>query len=167
MPSTTSSSVSSALGLLDRDHALVADLLHRLGQIISPISVSPLAEMVPTWAISSLSDLLARTLLQLFDHGLDRQVDAALQVHRVHAGGNRLHALAHDGLGQHGGGGGAVAGGVVGLGGHLAHHLRAHVLELVLSSISLATVTPSLVMRGAPNDFSSTTLRPLGSRASP
>src|ERR1700730_19471919 len=32
------------------------------------------------------------------------------------------------------------------------------------SSISLATVTPSLVMRGAPNDLSSTTLRPLGPR---
>src|SRR6478736_280667 len=30
------------------------------------------------------------------------------------------------------------------------------------SSISLATVTPSLVMRGAPNDFSMTTLRPFG-----
>src|SRR6202030_200445 len=28
--------------------------------------------------------------------------------------------------------------------------------------ISLATVTPSLVTRGAPNDLSSTTLRPLG-----
>src|SRR5215210_3330706 len=32
------------------------------------------------------------------------------------------------------------------------------------SSISFATVTPSLVMRGAPNDFSMTTLRPLGPR---
>src|SRR5690606_35226999 len=31
-------------------------------------------------------------------------------------------------------------------------------------SISLATVTPSLVMRGAPNDFSITTLRPFGPR---
>ena len=30
------------------------------------------------------------------------------------------------------------------------------------SSISLATVTPSLVERGAPQDFSITTLRPLG-----
>src|SRR5271157_3680464 len=30
------------------------------------------------------------------------------------------------------------------------------------SSISLATVTPSLVMRGAPKDFSMTTLRPFG-----
>src|SRR5262245_61343572 len=34
--------------------------------------------------------------------------------------------------------------------------------NLSSSSISLATVTPSLVMRGAPNDFSITTLRPLG-----
>ncbi len=43
-----------------------------------------------------------------------------------------LSALAHDGLGQHAGRGGAVAGDVVGLLGGLAHHLRAHVLELVL-----------------------------------
>src|SRR5207342_3049308 len=35
-------------------------------------------------------------------------------------------------LGQHGGGGGAVTGGVVGLGGDFAQHLCAHVLELVL-----------------------------------
>src|SRR5215831_10751879 len=34
--------------------------------------------------------------------------------------------------------------------------------SLSSSSISLATVTPSLVMRGAPKDLSSTTLRPLG-----
>src|SRR3954466_979278 len=34
--------------------------------------------------------------------------------------------------------------------------------NLSASSISLATVTPSLVMRGAPKDFSMTTLRPFG-----
>src|SRR6266581_6976522 len=34
--------------------------------------------------------------------------------------------------------------------------------NLSSSSISLATVTPSLVMRGVPNDLSSTTLRPFG-----
>src|SRR6186713_3010499 len=34
--------------------------------------------------------------------------------------------------------------------------------NLSSSSISLATVTPSLVMRGAPNDLSRTTLRPFG-----
>ena len=40
-------------------------------------------------------------------------------------------AFAHDGAGQHGGGGGAVARRVIGLGGDFAHHLRAHILELV------------------------------------
>ena len=68
----------------------------------------------------------------MLDHGLDREVDAALEVHRVHAGRDRLGAFAHDRLGEHGGGGGAVAGNVGGLGSDLAHHLRAHVLELVL-----------------------------------
>ncbi len=36
--------------------------------------------------------------------------------------------------------------------------------NLSFSSISLATDTPSLVTVGAPHDFSSTTLRPLGPR---
>ena len=34
-------------------------------------------------------------------------------------------------LRQHGGGGGAVAGGVIGLAGDFAHHLGAHIFELV------------------------------------
>ena len=75
---------------------------------------------------------LLRALLEVFDGGADGQVDAALEVHRVHAGGNRLGAFAHDRLGEHAGGGGAVAGDVIGLGGDFAHHLGAHVLELVL-----------------------------------
>ena len=55
-----------------------------------------------------------------------------LQVHRVHAGGNGLQAFAHDRLRQHGRGGGAVAGLVIGPGSDFPHHLRAHVLELVV-----------------------------------
>ncbi len=88
--------------------------------------------MVPTWAISAefltFLDLLADFLDDL-DHGL---VDAALQIHRVHAGGNALQAFADDRLGENRRSGGAVAGDVVGLLGHFAHHLGAHVLELVL-----------------------------------
>jgi hypothetical protein len=99
--------------------------------IISPISASPLAEIVPTWAIPRRSGS-SWTLGDVRDDRVDGHVDAALQVHRVHAGGNGLGAFADDGLGQNGGGGGAVAGQVVGLRGHFAHHLRAHVLELVL-----------------------------------
>ena len=76
-------------------------------------------------------DLLG-ALFEVLDRFDDREVDAALQVHRVHAGGDRLGAFAHDGVGEHGSGGGAVAGDVVGLRRDFAHHLRAHVLELVL-----------------------------------
>src|SRR3989344_4892438 len=73
-----------------------------------------------------------RSLLELGDQGGDRLVDAALEVHRVHAGGHVLHAFAHDGLSQHGGGGGAVASVVRGLGSDFLDHLGAHVHELVL-----------------------------------
>src|SRR5205823_2541938 len=70
--------------------------------------------------------------LEVLDHSFHRKIDAALEVHRIHAGGNRLCAFAHDGLGENGGGGGAITGNIGGLGGDLAHHLCAHVLELVL-----------------------------------
>ena len=42
-----------------------------------------------------------------------------------------LGAFADDRLGQNGGGGGAVTGFVIGLGRNFAHHLGAHVFELV------------------------------------
>ncbi len=73
-----------------------------------------------------------RELLHFFDGGGDGLVDAALQGHRVGARGNGLHAFAEDGLRQDGGGGGAVAGHIGGLGSHFAHHLGAHVFERIL-----------------------------------
>ena len=88
--------------------------------------------MMPTWAISLVPETGFERALRSSTTLLDGEIDAALQVHRVHAGGDRLHALADDRLGEHGGGGGAVAGDVVGLRGDFAQHLRAHVLELVL-----------------------------------
>ncbi len=69
---------------------------------------------------------------EIRNDGFDREVDTALQIHRVHAGGNRLGAFTDDRGGENGRGGGAVAGRVRGLGGDFAHHLRAHVLELVV-----------------------------------
>jgi hypothetical protein len=87
--------------------------------------------MVPTWAISSLGDLLG-VLLEVRNHGLDREVDTALQIHRVHAGGNRLGAFTDDRSREHGRGGGAVARRIGRLGGDFAHHLGTHVLELVV-----------------------------------
>ncbi len=88
--------------------------------------------MVPTCATSADDRDLLGALLDVLHDRRDRDVDAALEVHRVHAGRDRLCALAHDRLRQHGCGGGAVARQIVGLLRHFAHHLRAHVLELVL-----------------------------------
>ena len=118
------------LGLFDRDDALVADLLHRMRDHLADRLVAVRRDR------ADLRDLLGG--LHLLGAGLDvlhdlggGEVDAALQVHRVHAGGNRLGALADDRRGENGRGRGAVAGDVVGLRGDLAHHLGAHVLELV------------------------------------
>ena len=68
----------------------------------------------------------------MIDHRFDSEVHAAFEVHRVHAGSDRLYAFVNDGRGQHSCGGGAVTGNVGGLQRHLAHHLRPHVLEFVL-----------------------------------
>ena len=70
-------------------------------------------------------------LLQLFHDRFDGLLHAASQGHRVGTRGDKSQAVAEDRLGQHGGGGGAVARHVTGLGGGLLHELGAHVLELV------------------------------------
>jgi hypothetical protein len=149
------------LGLLDRDHAFIADLLHRLGDHLADLGVAVRRDGADLGHFSGRADLL-RALLDVLHHGRDRDVDAALEVHRVHAGGDRLGAFLHDRLGQHGRGGGAVAGGVVGLLGDLAHHLGAHVLELVLELDLLRHRHAVLGDARAPKLLSSTTLRPLG-----
>ena len=61
-----------------------------------------------------------------------REVDTALEVHRIHAGVNRLGAFPHNRVGEHGGGGGSVTCLVGCLRCDLADHLSTHVLELVL-----------------------------------
>ena len=97
----------------DGDHAFVADFLHRVSDLTANFA-SPLAEIVPTCATSALS-LTSRDMR--FDRSNNVgncQIDAALQVHWVHASGNRFHAFFDDGLGQNRRGGGAVASFVIG-----------------------------------------------------
>src|SRR6266513_748040 len=121
--------VVERFAVLDGDHAFLADLVHRIGDDLADVGVrvggnrADLGNFLRGGA--GLGDLL-----QLLDHGDHRLVDAALQVHRVHARGDELHALAHDGLGENGCGRGAVTGHVRGLGGDFLHHLRAPVLEI-------------------------------------
>src|SRR5712675_1181917 len=119
------------LGFFNRDDTLVADLLHGVGEELADFRVAIGGNG------ADLGDFLVRgnllgVLDEIGDHSVHSQVDTALQIHRVHAGGNCLGAFTDDGGGQHGRGGGAVAGSVGRLGGHFAHHLGAHVLELVL-----------------------------------
>jgi hypothetical protein len=99
--------------------------------IISPISVSR-ALIAAMCAMSSLvRDRLAEPL-DLVDHGGDATLDAALERHRVGAGGHVAQALGDDRLGQHDAGGGAVTGDVVGLGRDLLEQLGPHVLVGIL-----------------------------------
>src|ERR1700761_8838717 len=119
------------LGFLNRDDALVADLLHGVGEELADLGIAVGGDGADLGDLVVRGDLLG-VLLQVRDHGFHREVDTALEVHRVHAGSNRLGAFADDRRSQHGCGGGAVAGRVGRLGGDFAHHLSAHVLELVV-----------------------------------
>ncbi len=84
--------------------------------------------------MGDLSLVLARLaeLLELGGDGLDGLVDAPLDFHGIGTGGDVLRAFPEDGLGQHGGGGGAVTSRVAGLAGYFANQLSAHVFVGVL-----------------------------------
>src|SRR6185437_14377172 len=88
--------------------------------------------------------------------------DTASQCHRAGAGRDRPHAFAKDSLRQKRRRSGAVSSYIRSLRCDLAHEFAPTFSIGSLRSISLATVTPSLVMVGEPNFFSITTFRPLG-----
>ena len=118
------------LGLFDRDDAVLADLLHRLGDDRADRLVvvgRDRADLRDHVALHRLALLLER-----FDDRLDGLLDAALQLHRIGAGHHVLRAFAIDRLREHRRRGRAVTGDVGRLARHLAHHLRAHVLERIL-----------------------------------
>src|SRR5215472_2505754 len=161
MPSTTSSSVARDLA----SSTVITPSLPTLAMawaIMSPTSLSPLAEIVPTWAISSL-DL---TFLERFLRSVTT-ASTALSTPRLRSMGfmpaatdlapSRTMARAS-----------TVAVVVPSPAASLVLEATSRTIcapifsNLSLSSISFATVTPSLVIRGAPKLLSRTTLRPLG-----
>ena len=119
-----------ALALFHRDHAVLADLLHRLGDLLADLRV------VVGRTRRHLLDLGVGVnrlgeLLELLDHDFDGLVDAAAQVHRVGPGGNVLEPFHVDRLGVEGRRGRAVAGLGAGPAGDFLDELGADVLHRV------------------------------------
>ena len=96
----------------------------------SPMA-SSCAESDATCAIWSLPSTGWDMDLDLVSHGCHSLLQAALDGHGVRTGGHVLEAFLNDGLCQHRGGGGSVAGNVIGLAGRFLDELSAHVLERV------------------------------------
>ena len=118
------------LGLLDRDHALLAHLLHRPREDVADDGLAVGADRRDLGDLSLASGGLGLRF-QAADDRANGGGDAALDIHRVVARGDQLAPLAVDRLGEHGRGRGAVTRDVGGLGCHLLDHLRAHVGEPV------------------------------------
>src|SRR4051794_3077969 len=118
------------LALLDVHDAILADLVDRVGDDVADLVVGGRDG-------GHARDLvLARDLLGLradvLHDSVDGALDAAPEAQRVGAGRDVLQTVADDRLSEHGRGGGAVAGHVVGRRGDLADELGALVLEDVL-----------------------------------
>ena len=118
------------LGLFHGDDAVVAHSLHGVGNEGANLGVvgrngGDLCDVVLAL------DLLAH--VGKGAHGrFHSLIHAAAEHHGVGAGRQVAQALADHGLGEQGGGGGAVAGDVVGLDGDFLHQLSAHVLKGIL-----------------------------------
>src|SRR3954465_12266079 len=162
MPSTTSSSVWMPLA----SSTVMTPSLPTFcmaSEIILPISVSPLAAIAPTCAVSA-----GVVILRDFFFSSSTTAVTALSMPRFRSIGFMPAATA------------LAPSRTIAWASTVAVVVPSPAISLVLeatsrticapmfsnlseSSISLATVTPSLVIRGAPNLFSSTTLRPFGS----
>ena len=121
---------AEGVALLDRDHAVLADLVDGVGDDLADRRVGG-RDRGDGGDVGLVVDVLG-LLLDRLDRRGDGLLDALLQAHRVGAGGDVAHAVGDHRLGEHGGGGGAVTGDVVGLGGDFLHQLGAHVLEGVV-----------------------------------
>jgi hypothetical protein len=161
MPSTISTSVSSDFA---SSTVITPSLPTRCiaSAIILPIASSPFAEIVPTWA-TSFDDFTSRAFLEMSSttlataRSMPRLRSIGFMPAATDFAPSRTIACAR-----------TVAVVVPSPAMSLVFEATSRTIcapmfsNLSSSSISLATVTPSLVMRGAPNDLSSTTLRPLG-----
>ena len=121
--------VSVPLALFDGDDALLVHLAHGFGDegTYRVVVVGRNGRYLLDF-LDMVAHLLA-LFAEVLHNGCDGLVDTPLEVHRVRAGGHVLDTHADDGLGEHRGGGGTVAGVVIGLGGYLLDNLGTHVGE--------------------------------------
>ena len=127
MPSTTSTVVSNALPSSTVITPSVPTF-SKASASFSPIDLSLLAAIAATSAISFLPETFLDCDLTCSTTASTALSMPRFECHRVGAGGQGLEPFLVDRLGQHGRGGGAVAGGVGGLGGRFLDELGTHVL---------------------------------------
>src|SRR5882757_4566688 len=161
MPSTTSSSVSSDLASSTVMTPSLPTFFMASARNL-PISASPLDEIVPIWAISSFEVTFLEFLTRSATTATTaRSIPRFRSIGFMPAATDLAPSLMMAAAST-------VAVVVPSPAASAALEATSRTIwapmfsNLSSSSISLATVTPSLVMRGAPNDLSSTTLRPLG-----
>ncbi len=118
------------VGLLDGDHAVLADLVEGFGEQVADVTVAAGDRRDRGHVLTRLD--LAGCLAQGVADGLSRRVHASLETHRVRACGNSAQTLVDHCLGQDRRGRRTVTGDVVGLGGNLLGELGAEVLERVV-----------------------------------
>ena len=116
--------------LLDRDDAFLAHLVDGLGDERADLGVTG-GDRCRGGDLFLGLDLLGLGDERLGDRG-DGLLDAALEADRVGAGRDVAQAFVHERLGEHGSGGGAVAGYVIRLLGDLLNELGADLLERVV-----------------------------------
>mmetsp|Transcript_36279 Transcript_36279/g.79189 ORF Transcript_36279/g.79189 Transcript_36279/m.79189 type:complete len:232 (+) Transcript_36279:1218-1913(+) len=109
--------------ICDGDRAVLADLLKGLRDHVPDVLIAIGRDGRDALDARRRVDH-GRLRRQVLEHDLHRLVHAALEVHRIHAGGHSLTALAKDSAGQDRGRGGAVARDIVRLAGHRLHELR-------------------------------------------
>ena len=161
MPSTVSSSNSRPL----LSSTVITPSLPTFSiasAIFSPTSRSPLAEMIPTWAISAEPETsLERLLRSATTLVTARSMPRLRSIGFMPAETDFMPSVTIDCAST-------VAVVVPSPAASFAFDATSLIICAPMfsnrsdSSISLATVTPSLVMRGEPKLFSITTLRPLG-----
>ena len=116
--------------LLHSDHPVGANLGHGLGDhptdlvVVAGAHGGHLTDGIATHRLGALSDPRDDVGRRFFH--------AAAQAYGAGPGRHVFQTFAHQGLGQKGGGGGAIAGSVLGFAGHLLHQLGADVFEWIL-----------------------------------